>query len=318
VSGVRGSADADEDGQVNLEELYRYAYQGTVAETSRLLPRVQRPSFHLDLHGEGELIISRIPRLLTTVVFGPELQGNYLLARRFGPTRAVIEVQKARGGLTRVGVRPGAYLLYRRDEDQVWLMPVELTAGRELVVDERGLRAYAYHDVTSKGGQVSLEVWSLAAAARLGSTLAAGFEACPGAAVRGDWEGFAWGWSAGLDFSRCSFPAIGGAVANDEWRLHTGPTLAWRWSGVALRAGVSLAYARIAQDPGVSAFDPRDRSAVSYAPGAALDLALEVELLSPLFVRAGPMIELWLVNGADGVRPRVTPAGEIGIGVRFE
>jgi hypothetical protein len=318
VSGVRGAADADADGRVTLDELYRYAYHGTVAETARSLPRVQRPSFHMDLRGEGELVIGRIPRALTTVGFGRELEGSYLLAKRFGPAPAVIEVQKERGRLARVGVRPGAYVLYRRDANQVWLMPVELVSGRELVVEASRLRPYAYREVSGKGGQVSLGVWSVAASGRLASSLAASFVACPGGALRGDWEGFVWGWSAGLAVSRCSFRAVGVDILNDEWRAHGGPTLAWRWPGLTLRAGASLAVARVAQDPVETVFYPRDRSVVSYAPGAGLDVAAELELPASLFLRAGPRVELWLVKATDGLRLRATPTVEVGVGLRIE
>jgi hypothetical protein len=57
VSGLRGAADSDHDGQVTLSEAYRYAYQRTVADTAgTLVP--QRPAFRYEIKGQGDLVMT--------------------------------------------------------------------------------------------------------------------------------------------------------------------------------------------------------------------------------------------------------------------
>lgn len=57
VSGLRGGADTSGDGRVTLHELYRYAYEQTVASSAMTLDGPHHPTYSLDLSGRGELVL---------------------------------------------------------------------------------------------------------------------------------------------------------------------------------------------------------------------------------------------------------------------
>ncbi len=57
ISGLRGAADFDQNGQVTLAEAYRHAYQRTEADTAATLAP-QRPAFRYDIKGKGELVMT--------------------------------------------------------------------------------------------------------------------------------------------------------------------------------------------------------------------------------------------------------------------
>jgi hypothetical protein len=58
VSGLRGAADSSRDGRVTLQEAYQYAYARTIESTLLTRVGVQHPSYHVDLKGHGELVIT--------------------------------------------------------------------------------------------------------------------------------------------------------------------------------------------------------------------------------------------------------------------
>ena len=61
VSGLRGAADLNRDGRVTLNEAYQYSFERTQADTAATsVP--QRPAFRVELKGQGELVLSELPR----------------------------------------------------------------------------------------------------------------------------------------------------------------------------------------------------------------------------------------------------------------
>lgn len=62
VSGLRGAADASGDLNITLQELYRYAYDRTVATTALTSAGTQHPTYKLDIAGQGEIVLSDLRR----------------------------------------------------------------------------------------------------------------------------------------------------------------------------------------------------------------------------------------------------------------
>jgi len=61
-SGLLGAADDDADGRVTLDEAYRYAHSSTLRASSRTWAGLQHPTFRYELRGQGELVLSELPR----------------------------------------------------------------------------------------------------------------------------------------------------------------------------------------------------------------------------------------------------------------
>ncbi|MCC7383500.1 MAG: hypothetical protein IT384_16800 [Deltaproteobacteria bacterium] len=316
ISGLHGAADSDEDGAVTLEELYRYSYYGTIASTARELRSVQHPNVSVDLLGEGEVVLGRVSVGQASLVFGRDLAGTFLIARRFGDTARVVEVRKDPGRLVRASLPPGSYLVYRRDEDRVWLAPLELTSGLELVVEPKSLKPYAYRDVSPKGGRIALHEHSVAAGARIGSPIATLSRPCLGGLIRWDIRGHRGGWYASSALTRCGFSGVDATIGNLELRAEGGPTLSVGDSGFVVRARAGLLLGWVLQDAAASPYRG-DSSVSSLAGGVVAGLGVECDLVSPLFLRVEVASELWIAQGRSGPTLRWVPLGTATTGWRF-
>jgi hypothetical protein len=106
--GLRGAGDANHDGQVSLDEAYRYAYHQTLLATAETAVGGQHVTFEADLKGHGEVPLS-FPRAATASIELPAtLEGKTLVEDRRAKA-VVAETYKAKGGAVRIAVAPGDY-----------------------------------------------------------------------------------------------------------------------------------------------------------------------------------------------------------------
>jgi hypothetical protein len=104
--GLRGAGDANGDGQVSIDEAYRYAYHQTLLATAETAVGGQHVTFEADLKGHGEVPLS-FPRAATATIELPAaLEGNTLVEDRRAHA-VVAETYKARGAAVRIAVAPG-------------------------------------------------------------------------------------------------------------------------------------------------------------------------------------------------------------------
>lgn len=109
LTGLRGGADVNTDGQVTLNEAYRFAYDETLArtETTRFGP--QHANFDIQLSGSGDLVMTDLRARTAPLAFAPGLAGR--LALRDPSGRLVAELDKRAGATTTLWVEPGPYTL---------------------------------------------------------------------------------------------------------------------------------------------------------------------------------------------------------------
>jgi Caspase domain len=163
LTGLRGDADVDGDGQVSLNEAYGHAYRRTVAGAAF---GGQHPTFDIDATGTGEVVLTRPSTARSTVVFPSELEGDFVLVRQ--PRADIVaELQKERGRVVRLAVTPGRYSLRKRMGLRVGVTELDLPYGGQQLVDERSLQIQHFAEVASKGGLTELHPWSIAAWADL-------------------------------------------------------------------------------------------------------------------------------------------------------
>ena len=112
--GLRGAGDTNGDGQVTVDEAYRYAYHQTLLATTETAVGGQHVSLEVDLKGHGEVPLS-FPRAATAHIELPAaLEGKTLIEDKRAHT-VVAETYKAKGAAVRVAVAPGEYrVLVRR------------------------------------------------------------------------------------------------------------------------------------------------------------------------------------------------------------
>lgn len=124
--GMRGAGDANRDGQVSIDEAYRYAYHQTLLATAETAVGGQHVSLEVDLKGHGEIPMS-FPRAATSSIELPaSLEGKTLVEDR--KAKAVVaETYKAAGAPVRIAVAPGEYQVLVRSGTR--LQRCQLTAG---------------------------------------------------------------------------------------------------------------------------------------------------------------------------------------------
>jgi hypothetical protein len=145
--GLRGAGDANGDGQVTIDEAYRYAYHQTLLATTETAVGGQHVTFEADLKGHGDVPLS-YPRAATAAIELPAaLEGKTLVEDRRAST-VVAEIYKARGAAVRIAVAPGDYRLLVR-HDQV-LMRCDVAADGS--VDLAGCSTEALAPTARKGG----------------------------------------------------------------------------------------------------------------------------------------------------------------------
>jgi hypothetical protein len=115
--GLRGAGDANGDGQVTIDEAYRYAYHQTLLATAETAVGGQHVTFEADLKGHGEVPLS-FPRAATASIELPAALEGKTLVEDKRTTTVVAETYKAKGAAVRIAVAPGDYrILVRRDRD---------------------------------------------------------------------------------------------------------------------------------------------------------------------------------------------------------
>lgn len=106
--GMRGAGDSNRDGQVSVDEAYRYAYHQTLLATAATAVGGQHVTLEVDLKGHGEVPLS-FPRAASAAIELPgALEGQTLVHDKRAKT-VVAETYKAKGAPIRLAVAPGEY-----------------------------------------------------------------------------------------------------------------------------------------------------------------------------------------------------------------
>jgi hypothetical protein len=148
--GLRGAGDADHDGQVSIDEAYRYAYHQTLLATAGTAVGGQHVSLEVELKGHGDVPLT-FPRAATAAIELPgALEGQALVEdRRSGAV--VAETYKARGQAVRIAVAPGDYRVLVRHGGTLSRCDL-LTTGGAAVVDLDRCASEPIAIAAAKGG----------------------------------------------------------------------------------------------------------------------------------------------------------------------
>ncbi|MFO0728365.1 MAG: caspase family protein [Myxococcota bacterium] len=112
ISGLRGAADRDADGEITVAELYQHVYERTMASTLSAPLGPQRPRQRLDVAGAGALVLSKVGGRGATVRGDPKRTLPCWILDR-SETRVLGEV---RGGDTQ-RVQNGLYVIKCQRDD---------------------------------------------------------------------------------------------------------------------------------------------------------------------------------------------------------
>lgn len=118
LTGLRGAADADDDGRVTLSEVYRYAHDRTLVTSAATAVGRQHVTLETALRGKGETVLTWPARARSALALPADLTGDVLVHR--WPDRVVVaEVTKGAGSAVRLALAPGDYVAWVRREGAV-------------------------------------------------------------------------------------------------------------------------------------------------------------------------------------------------------
>lgn len=318
VSGLRGAADDNHDGAVDLDEAYAYAYANTIRASSQTLAGLQHPTYRHDIKGQGRVVLTRWRQGTSNAYIDLPSGQTWVVFRGSAAGDVVAEVGKNEGART-IAVAPGAYFLRGRTRDALLEGTLLATAGRRAQVREGDFTRIDYARLVRKGGADAPDaVHGLQLGYRVRSSLEAGGDLC-----QGIFGGYV------LDFESVTFMARVGlcvagfqnsAVRTDsrevdaELRIHHAFDLPW----LTVEVGAGLGVAWLHQSFETRALAP-DRDAV--APHGDATLALSRDLWGGLYVLAEGAGMLYLVRNESGDGQSLEPLFSVrvgaGLGARF-
>jgi hypothetical protein len=149
--GLRGGGDGDRDGQVTLDEAYRYAYNQTLQATAATAIGKQHVTLEVDLKGKGEVALTWPARADAHLELPAALRGDVLVQRQPAGT-VVAEVHKAAGRALVLAVTSGRYQALWRDGKQARRCELVVARGARLVLDLSGCATVDLQAELTKGG----------------------------------------------------------------------------------------------------------------------------------------------------------------------
>jgi hypothetical protein len=164
LGGLRGAADADADGTVTLDELYRYAYTRTLASSHGANAAVQHPEMSVTLAGEGALAVTILDRATARLVLPRGAGGDFLIVDdRTG--RIVAELRKPAGSRQVVALPAGRFRVQVRRDGGIFAAELPIEWGGTRVLETSALVAQPVVAALRKGSSLDPAPWSVAVAA---------------------------------------------------------------------------------------------------------------------------------------------------------
>ena len=132
LSGMRGAADMNRDGRITLNEAYQFAFEGTLRQTQKTMAGPQHPSYHIQMSGTGDVIITEIWKSNAVLVLDKDLAGKIYIHNE--DNMLVVEMNKAGGKDVSIGLDAGRYRVINIDGDKICESRVTLVEGKSVTL----------------------------------------------------------------------------------------------------------------------------------------------------------------------------------------
>jgi len=157
VSALRGAGDFSGDGRVTLDEAYRYVYAHTLAHTAATVGGSQHPMYEFELHGRGEIVLTRIGPKRSCIATKTLAAGRLILLNDTGDT-IVAEAETAPDKTTLVAVQPGSYQVYLLTPNgRAQIAKAEVISGQTVQLNSYDFHPVVLETAASKGGLFNRE-----------------------------------------------------------------------------------------------------------------------------------------------------------------
>ncbi|MCY1018489.1 caspase family protein [Pyxidicoccus sp. MSG2] len=236
VAALRGAADVSGDGRVTLAEAYTYSYARTVESSLLSRAGTQHPSFHFDLQGKGDLVLSAPARATSLLTLAIDEPGDWTVSTLDGEP-FLGHVRKGAGSAT-LALPAGSYLLTTRGEHTALVARVQVPDSGRAEVTRAQLRPQKLEANALKGPRDTR--WMVHLGPSVGSPLLESFGAMVGGtvALQHVWRPAGLNLATAVVEVRHGRHASGGLAQNDHaLRLGLGH-LVRDWHGLHLQLAV--------------------------------------------------------------------------------
>lgn len=148
VAGLRGAADASDDGLVTLGEAFAYANRLTIRDTALHAAVPQHPSFDLRLHGRQDITLTSVHAGATVLAL--EQEAGPLQIVQLGTGLVLVEATPGQRTV-RVALPPGPYLVRRLGAEGIAAREISVVAGQTTTVEEASLALVGNAALAPKG-----------------------------------------------------------------------------------------------------------------------------------------------------------------------
>ena len=304
VSGLRGAADRDGDGQVTFDEAYSWAFARTLRHSASGEGGLQHAEREVDLSGAGAIVLTRPEDADASLVLPADSDVQYLVYRL--PTGSVFAEAWGRAERRLALALPaGRFLVQRRGAGRYGAAEVAIPWGGRAELRAEDFEAIPLTRLIARGGQV------LADRHELGLGYAALGD--PARAVGHRLE-----LRYGFRFDDLAV-TIGIGAGLEPWETDANEVLS-RWLGGDLRVEgrlrVEPVELRLALGVGWRWLDERltrkesDRYAAAGLPATSSSSALAAGPVAAVDVRVPLARAWWLVAGLEGSLLFLDEAGE--------
>lgn len=155
VSGLRGAADRNQNGDVSLEEVYTYAYQHTLRASSQTLYGMQHPTFRLDLKGRGAVPLTWLSQRGQGA--SVSLPAGHAFLLFVGDAGGPVAAEVGQYDMARtLALEAGRYFVRGRARDHLLEGVVEIAPGQDYRLRDSELERVEYARLARKGGSERL------------------------------------------------------------------------------------------------------------------------------------------------------------------
>jgi hypothetical protein len=132
ISGMRGAADMSQDGRVTLSEAYQFAFNETLAQTTKTVSGPQHPHNHIEMSGTGDVVMTDIRKGSVVLVLGEAIFGRIFI--HDANDRLVVELTKPAGRRIELGLEEGEYRVINIPNGDVFESTITLTEKEDFVL----------------------------------------------------------------------------------------------------------------------------------------------------------------------------------------
>lgn len=319
LSGLRGDADADDDGRVSLMESYAYAQRRTVANS---VDRGQHPEFAVALRGASDVVLTELDRGKARVVLDETFEGRFVLVSQPRPD-VVTEVVKARGKVLSLAVPPGRYLLRHAQGFSVALQEVELPWGGVTRVDAKRFVVRDFSEVALKGGDVEFHPHSLELMGGVTSPTIANTPVRPLAGLGYRFTAGNWWLGVAVAWSTASFRGYELSTRDDRFALRTATGFRW-WlgsllvmPGLAVETGLVRQQSRRDNEAEITRVYPALPVRLTPAISVGPQLRVEIPIEAAFYVRVATTGWVRWLEQVEGPAWTLGVDGEVAVGLRW-